>query len=150
MERRRANNMRRYHKDVFFPDSVGRMCLEFFGQIETVRVTYHAAEQLLEDRRDVIPLATKQQLMEPSNQLVELYENLDRDGNPTGVMQKALIRVRHLSDRYDYCYVLAREGFIVSAWANDKDDNHRLTAKRNDYFAPMPDVLLDNHSSMAA
>lgn len=143
MDRRRPANLRRYHKDKFFPENVGHMCLEFFGQIDRVNVTYHSAEQLIEDPRGVIPLPTKQQLMEPSNQLIELYEILDAQGNATGRMQKALIRVRNLNDKFDYCYVLAREGFIVSAWANDKTDNHRLTAKGNDYYVPIPDVLAD-------
>lgn len=159
MRDRKPRNMRRYHMDVWFPENakLGRMVLDFFTQFDAVNVTYHSAEQLLEDPRGVIPLPTKAQLLDPQNQLVEFYELIDDETKqPTGIIQKCLVRVRGLSEKFDYCYVVAREGFVVSAWANDKDDNHRLTSTYNTYYdpstnetleIPMPNVLKDNASA---
>jgi hypothetical protein len=111
------------------------MCLEFFGQITDVDVTFHAAEQLMEDRRGIIPLPTREELLDPTNTLVEFYEQANQFGEPLGKMQKALIRIHNLNEQYDYSYVLAREGYIVSAWANDKGDDHRLL-KAYEYYSP--------------
>lgn len=130
-------NLRRYHNKIFFPDNSAEMCLEFFGQISDIDVTYHAAEQLMEDRRGIIPLPTRGELLHHSNTLVEFYEQVNEFGHPLGKIQKMLIRVHHLHEDYDYSYILAREGFIVSAWANDKSDDHRLTSKAaRDYYRP--------------
>lgn len=133
-------NLRRYHHKIHFPDNTAQMCLEFFGQIKDVDVTYHAAEQLMEDRRGIIPLPTKEELINGTNTLVEFYEQSNEFGIPLGRMQKALIRIHHLNEQYDYSYVLAREGFIVSAWANDKNDDHRLNSRPNDYYRPPVDL----------
>jgi hypothetical protein len=138
-------NLRRYHHKIHFPEDTAVMCLEFFGQITDVDVTYHAAEQLMEDRRGVIPLPTKEELVHHTNTLVEFYEQINEFGIPLGRMQKALIRIHNLDEKYDYSYVLAREGFIVSAWANDKNDDHRLDGRASkDYYRPPvdgPEVL---------
>lgn len=128
--------LRRYHHSIYFPDNTGLMCLEFFQQISDVDVTYHAAEQLMEDRRGIIPLPNKAELMHDTNTLVEIYETMNEYGVSLGKIQKMLIRVHNLSEEFDYSYVLAREGFIVSAWANDKGDTHRLTGSRNEYYQP--------------
>ena len=111
------------------------MVLEFFQSLPKVDVTTHAAEQLLEDKRGVIPLPTKEELFDAANILVEVYEILDRGGEPTGKIQKAVIRIRGLSEKLDYTYVVAREGYVVSTWANSKSDKHRLTGK-NEYYKP--------------
>lgn len=129
-------NLRRYHNKIYFPETTAIMCLEFFGQINDIDVTYHAAEQLMEDKRGIIPLPTREELLAHTNTLVEFYEQVNEFGEPLGKMQKALIRIHHLHELYDYCYVLAREGFIVSAWANDKGDDHRLNGKNHDYYRP--------------
>jgi len=130
-------NLRRYHNKIYFPESTAMMCLEFFGQIKDVDVTYHAAEQLMEDRRGIIPLPSREELLHNSNTLVEFYEVLDDYNAPQGTIQKMLIRVHNLSETYDYSYVLAREGYIVSAWANDKTDDHRLDSRASrDYYRP--------------
>lgn len=130
-------NLRRYHNKIFFPENTAALCLEFFGQIKDVDITYHAAEQLIEDRRGIIPLPTREELLHATNTLVEFYEVLDDFDMPIGRAQKMLIRVHNLSEKYDYSYVLAREGFIVSAWANDKNDEHRLDGRASPpYFRP--------------
>lgn len=130
-------NLRRYHNKVYFPENTALMCLEFFAQINDVDVTYHAAEQLMEDKRTVIALPSREELLHNSNTLVEFYELCDEFGNPQGKIQKMLIRVHNLHEQYDFAYVLAREGFIVSAWANDKDDDHRLDSRASrDYYKP--------------
>lgn len=114
------------------------MCLEFLGQLPAdIDLTYHAAEQLIEDRRTIIPLPDKAELFHNSNTLVEVYEKMTEDGQPQGIVQKMLIRVHNMNPDYDFCYVLAREGFVVSAWANDKGDNHRLTENIDDYWRPL-------------
>jgi hypothetical protein len=136
MARSRAT-LRRYHNKIYFPDNTGELCIEFFTQIQDVDVTYHAAEQLMEDKRCVIPLPNRKELFHSANTLVEFYEHIDEEGNSLGKVQKMLIRVHNLDDKYDFSYVLAREGFIVSAWANDKDDDHRLDSRSSrDYYRP--------------
>lgn len=130
-------DLRCYHKNVYFPENLGEMCAEFIGQITEVDVTFHAAEQLMEDRRGIIPLPSREEIFHPSNTLVEIYEQINEYGEPLKRIQKMLIRVRNLSEKYDYSYVLAREGFIVSAWANDKNDEHRLDGKASRrYYKP--------------
>ena len=133
---RTRNGLRRYHHKIFFPENTGQMCLEFFAQIKDVDVTYHAAEQLMVDRRGIIPLPSREELMHDTNTLVEFYEQLNEYGEPMGRIQKMLIRVHNLHEDYDYSYVFAREGFIVSAWANDKNDDHRLTDRPESYYHP--------------
>lgn len=128
-------NLRRYHHKIWLPDNTGFMCMDFFTQIKEVDVTYHAADQLLEDRRGIIPLPSRAELLHNTNTLVEVYERLDANDNPTGIIQKMLLRVHNLHPAYDYCYVLAREGFIVSTWANDKGDDHRID-KDHVYWRP--------------
>lgn len=132
----RQNQLRRYHYKVYFPDNIAEMCLEFFSQFSDVDVTYHAAEQLLEDRRGIIPLPSREELLHETNTLVEFYEQIDTLGNRRNCIQKMVIRIHNLSDQYDYSYVVAREGFIVSAWANDKNDDHRLTSSIEHYYQP--------------
>ena len=128
-------NLRRYHHKIWLPDNTGFMCMDFFTQITEVDVTYHAADQLLEDRRGIIPLPSRAELLHNTNTLVEVYERLDGNNEPTGIIQKMLLRVHNLHPAYDYCYVLAREGFIVSTWANDKGDDHRID-KAHMYWRP--------------
>ena len=130
-------NLRRYHKNIHFPENTALMCLEFFGQISDVDVTYHAAEQLMEDKRTIIPLPSREELLHSTNTLVEFYEVCDGMGEPQGKIQKMLIRVHNLHEQYDFAYVLAREGYIVSAWANDKGDDHRLDSRAaREYWKP--------------
>jgi len=129
------NAMQRYHYKLYFPTNTVLMCCEFFKNITNLGLTYHAVNQMCEDPRGVIPVPEKADLMHDDNILVEFYELLDNSGRPLGIMQKALIRVKHLSDTKDYSYLVAREGFIISAWANDKGDEHRLT-NNNGYYQP--------------
>lgn len=130
-------NLRCYHNKIHFPENVGEMCAEFIGQIKDVDVTFHAAEQLMEDRRGIIPLPSREEIFHPGNTLVEVYEQINESGVPLNRIQKMLIRVHNLSESFDYSYVLAREGYIVSAWANDKNDEHRLDSKSSGrYYRP--------------
>ena len=134
-------NMRRYHYTIHYPKNIKDMVMEFIDQFreneetKDPEPTYHAAEQLLEDKRALkyksdIPLPTFDEIFDHRNTLVEFYENLDAKN-----IQKAVIRVYHLHENLDFTYVVAREGFIVSAWANEKDDVHRLTHDNN-YYRP--------------
>lgn len=128
--------LRRYHYQVYFPDNTGEMCLEFFSQLpEDINPTYHAMHQMVDDESGIIDLPTKSDLLNSSNTLVEFYENLTPDNKPVGTIQKMLVRVPTLSNTKDYSYLVAREGFIVSAWSNDKTDIHRLT-RNNNYYRP--------------
>lgn len=128
--------MRRYHYKVYFPDNVKEMCCEFFNQLNHVNVTYHAAYQMCDDPRSIIDLPTKSDLTNESSKVVEFYENLDDCGKPTGMVQKMLVRVPHLNERFDYTYLVAREGYIVSAWCLDKSDVPRLTRSLYEYHCP--------------
>ncbi|MNK39737.1 hypothetical protein D3C87_583570 [compost metagenome] len=125
------------------------MCLEFFENFETVQTTFHSANQLMDERNGMIPLPSRADLLHPSNTLVELYETIDKYDMPSGILQKVLIRVHHLDTNKDYAYVVARDGFLISAWANDKNDIHRLE-RRDVYFSnflkediEIPDILKD-------
>lgn len=120
---------------------------EFVGQFrqdfssKNPEPTHHAAEELFEDKKahkynTPIPLPTHEELFNSENTLVEFYEVLDRNNQPTGRIQKAVIRIHNLHERLDYTYVVAREGFIVSAWANEKQDEHRLTVSESEYYKP--------------
>lgn len=129
-------NLRRYHYKVFFPENTPHMVVDFFSQFTSIQTTYHAAEQLIVDKRTIIPLPSKEDLLTPTNTLVEFYEILDEAGNRTGKIQKALIRTSTMDDEFDFSYVISREGFMISAWATDKDDIHRLTESANYYWCP--------------
>ena len=134
---RTKNSLRRYHHKIYFPSNLQEMLIEFIGQIKDVDLTYHAAEQLMEDNRCIIPLPSRQEIFSDSNTLVEIYEQVNEFGVPLGRIQKVLLRVHNLDENYDFSYVLAREGYIVSAWANDKNDDHRLESKASrEYYRP--------------
>ena len=130
---------------------IGEMCLDFFQNFERVQTTFHSANQLMDERNGSIPLPSRADLLNPNNTLVEIYELTDKYDNPAKVMQKALIRVHHLDEVKDFSYVIARDGFLISAWANAKTDIHKLTASRDVYFSnfykeniAIPSVLLDD------
>lgn len=127
------NKFLRYHYNVYFPENISEMCLTFFNNLDdNISPTYHAMHQMVDDPHGIIDLPTKEDLMNPENILVEIYENLN-NGSRTDDIQKALIRVKHLSDKKDFSYLVAKEGFIVSAWSNDKNDIHKLT-NNNGYY----------------
>ena len=137
----------RYHNDIYFPDNFPTMVLEFVESFKgEVDLTTHAAEQLYDkkDPRGPIPLPTNEELLEPSNMLVEFYERKDRVGR----IQKALIRVNNLSEKYDYSYIVARDGVIVTAWANSKTDDHRLTKSFDEYYCPeeIREAVFEKHN----
>lgn len=131
--------LRRYHYQVYFPEYIDEMYQEFAKNLKKDPLpTNHGVEQFLDDKRGTIPLVTKEELFDERNTLVEVYERLNREHQPLGKAQKLVIRVPHLDlseNRRDYTYVIAREGYIVTAWANDKNDHHRLT-ERNNYYDP--------------
>ena len=125
----------RYHRDVYFPENHPEMVLEFVNLFtEEVDLTTHAAEKMIDDTnpRGRIPLPTNEQLFHNSNELIEFYERVDIPGQ----IQKVVMRIRHLSEKYDYTYVVSRDGFIITCWSNSKTDNHRLTESINLYYCP--------------
>jgi hypothetical protein len=113
-----------------------REFVEHLGEKE-IGFTNHAETARFSDKRGEIPRITRLDLFNPNNTLVEFYEILSKDGKPTTRIQKLVIRVHHLSDKFDYTYVLAREGYVVSTWANDKGDEHRLTHSEETYYHPV-------------
>lgn len=125
---------RRYHYMVFFPESTPLMVVEFLNQLKFIRPTTHAKEEMLKEKHGSIPLPSKEDIMNQDNSLIEFYEPII-NGKQSGYIQKMLVRVKHLSDTHDYSYLIAREGYIVSAWANTKSDIHRLK-NSNSYFEP--------------
>ncbi len=129
-------NLRRYHYKLWFPDYYQDLIRNFFEDINIIQPTIHGLSELNRDKRGKIPIPTLSDLLNNHNILIEIYERLDNNNNPLMIAQKLVIRVAHLSDKYDYTYVIARKGFIVSAWAVDKDDNHRLTYSANSYYIP--------------
>lgn len=130
----------RYHDSIYFPENFSEMIMEFIQTLSNeIDLTNHAAEALYEDKRGNIPLPTKKELLD-TNKIVEFYERTDRLGR----IQKAVFRVSHLSEKYDYTYVVARGGVVVTAWANDKNDNHRLTHALNEYIQNKNDNRLNS------
>ena len=128
--------MRRYHYKVYFPANTAQMHGEFFEQLQHLNVTYHAAYQMCDDPRSIIDLPAHADLVRPTSKLVEFYENLDNGNQPTGKIQKMLVRVSHLNEMYDFTYLVAREGYIISAWCSEKTDVHRLTRSLYEYYCP--------------
>lgn len=128
-------NLRRYHYQIWFPENTSVMLASFFEQFEDVDITYHAAEQLIEDRNGIIPLPSKLEMMNPTNTLIEFYEIMDNTKR-THILQKALIRIHDLDPKLDFSYVLAREGFVVSAWSQKKNDIQKLTKSLYEYYCP--------------
>ncbi len=133
----KGKRFRRYHYKVYFPDQANAMIAEFVSQLgEEIGYTHHAEQERLVDKRGEIPKATKENLFGFNSILIEFYEILLKSGRPTGLIQKMVIRVKDLSPDYDYVYVLAREGFIVSNWANAKNDDHRIIKTMHEYYCP--------------
>lgn len=135
----KTRRFRRYHYKVYFPENVGQIILEFIDQLgnKEIGYTHHAGEESLKDKRSEIPKITRKDLFDNRNTLVELYEILSKNGRPTGRGQKIVVRVHHLSKKYDYTYVVARESFVVSNWTNDKNDDHRLINEGVLYYRPI-------------
>jgi len=131
--------LRRYHYKVHLPDNIGDMLLEFIKQLGDTEIgfTHHADAERLKDKRGVIPDVKKEDLFDNSNTLVECYEILVKGGRRSNKIQKLVIRLHNQDDKFDYTYVIAREGFIVSNWANDKNDDHRLVNGDSTYWRPI-------------
>lgn len=125
---------RRYHYQTYFPENLSDMIVNFFSNFDTLGATHHAKEEMSSDKLGAIPMPTKEDILNHENIVIEIYEPII-DGVASGYIQKLLIRVKNLSDRLDYSYLIAREGFIVSTWANMKNDIHRLT-NSNGYYIP--------------
>lgn len=127
-------NSRRYHYQIFFPENLSSMVMKFFQSFDKIQYTNHALSEMKNDKHGNIPLISLEDALNPENILVECYEPQDSSGTK-GYLQKVLLRIGHLSDKYDYSYILSREGFIISAWSNRKNDLHRLT-NQNNYYKP--------------
>ncbi len=125
------DNLQRFHHKIWLPNNINELVVEFFDQLSNVDLTTHAAKELLEDKRGVIPLPSKIELTQAGNLLIEAYV-----WESKAYLQKAAIRIPSLSTVYDYTYVVAREGFVVSAWANSKTDNHRLLKGFEKFYCP--------------
>lgn len=130
---KKTKDLNKYHSSVYFPESFPSMVLEFISTFNgEIDLTTHAAEQMYADKRGQIPLPTSKELLDRSNRIFEFHERKDRLGR----IQKAHFRVGHLNENYDFSYVVARGGVIVTSWANDKGDNHRLLESRTVYVQP--------------
>lgn len=130
---RKKQDLNRYHSDIYFPESFADMVLEFIETFsDNINLTDHAADEMYKDKRGMIPLPTKDEILNNSNKIIEFYERKDRLDR----IQKAAIRISHLHEDYDYTYVIARGGVVVTCWANDKNDHHRLTESKEIYIQP--------------
>ena len=129
------HKLRRYHKSVWMPNYAVGMVREFIEQLPFVDITDHASKEMYNDKFGRIPLPTKNELFNKGNELVEIFERI-LNGVPTSVAQKLVIRVKILNNKYDYTYVIAREGFIVTSWSTEKSDIHKLTKSLYEYYVP--------------
>lgn len=132
-----AAQFNRYHQNVYFPEKFPEMMLEFVSLFNDsdVECTSHAASKMINEKnnpRGRIPYPTSKELFDRSNRVIEYYELLDHPGR----IQKAVIRTGKLSEKYDYTYVVARDNTIITCWANDKGDDHRLTKSLLEYVQP--------------
>lgn len=127
--------LRRYHRRVWLPDYARAMIIEFKQQLPFVDLTAHAAKEMAKDKGGMIPLPTKEELFDRDNELIEIFEII-RENAPTKIAQKLVLRAKKLNNLYDYSYVIAREGYIVTSWATHKNDNHRLTKSLYEYYVP--------------
>lgn len=130
--------LRRYHYKVWFPTDLCDMVKEFVTQLDGKEIgfTHHADKERLNDKRGIIPKVNKQDLLNNDNKIVEVYEILTNNGRRTNTIQKLVIRIVNIDDKYDYVFVLAREGFVVSCWINSKSDIHRITSSFSNYYCP--------------
>lgn len=129
-----SEKFNRYHYETYFPDNFPVMMLEFVTLFEDIEVdcTSHAAGKMINEQnnpRGVIPYPTNRELFDNSNIVIEYYELLNHPGR----IQKAVIRTGIFSEKYDYTYVVARDNTIITCWANDVGDKHRLTKSLLEY-----------------
>lgn len=136
---------RRYHHLVYFPNNISELLLKFLKSFHEIDFTNHAIEEMKNDKFGEIPKPSLMNILHPDNILVEYYEPIINDV-PSGYIQKILIRVVCLDEEVDYSYLISREGYIISAWANPKDDNHRLTSK-NGYYDPYKKLFKEKNGS---
>ena len=134
---------RRYHHLVYFPKNISELLLTFLKSFCNIDFTNHALEEMDNDKFGEIPKPSLMNILHPDNILVEYYEPIVNDV-PSGYIQKILIRVVCLSKELDYSYLISREGYIVSAWANSKEDKHRLTNK-NGYYDPNKELFKEEN-----
>lgn len=134
----KQHKLNRYHADVYFPVDYESMILEFINTFNEIDLTSHAAEQMYQDKRGYIPLPSLHELLHYDNKLIEIYERKYE----RGCIQKIVIRITSLSENYDYSYVVARGGTVVTCWANDKNDQHRLSESNNEYISGENDERL--------
>lgn len=127
------NKFNKYHTNIYFPPEFSELVVEFISTFnEEIELTAHAAEEMYSnDKRGHIPLPTKDEILNAdASQIFEFAERKDRLGR----IQKAAFRLSHLSEKYDYSYVIARDGVIITSWANDKDDWHTLKESKDRYI----------------
>jgi len=127
--------LRRYHVNVWMPSNIHDMVENFRTSIpDVIGITNHAARELM---NDTAPTPTKDNIFGNDSQIIEAYEILNgiATRKPTGKIQKLVMRVQNLSPDRDFTYVISNDGWVVSGWANDKNDLHRLTGNGR-YYAP--------------
>jgi len=112
--------MRRWHINFCLPCNFLRMVDSYLKNLPNiVRPTYHAAAEMLEDPFGPIPVPYKTDLVE--GKLIEIYEN--------EVINRGVIRVKHMGPR-DYTFVVEKSGLLITAWSNNKNDNHVIDEKQ--------------------
>lgn len=112
----------RYHKDIGFPENYIQTIINFFLGFDDTRLTFHSISEMADDKLTIIGMPHKTNLIDLDTELIEIYTDGDE-------FSKVLLRNKSMSNDYDFLYVIANDGAVVSAWANEKDDDHNTLGK---------------------
>lgn len=124
------SSVAKYHYSIHFPKDIEHLLSEFLQDLNSLALSYHATNQCISDRRGVIPFPSLLDLFgDNDNTIIEVCMFSNKRS-----IQKLVVRVKTLSEKYDYSYVVSYDGCIVSAWCNDKTDEHRLN--KSTYCCP--------------
>ena len=105
----------RHHYQVYFEENFREDLKAFLNSINAVSYSHHAKLQTIQDRYGIIPVIKKDSL--PSGTPIEYYR-ID------GILWKVVFKFTNFNSAFDYSYTIAKDGTVVTAWANEKSDNH--------------------------
>jgi hypothetical protein len=92
------------------------MVKKFFKEFDEIYFTTHALKNV-EARKST--LLTKQDLLHKESQLISFFEQAPN--KKRGFLLKSiLVRVCHLSQEKDFYVVTAKDGWVITTWANEK------------------------------
>lgn len=109
---------KRYHKDIYFPESWGAFIESFLQGITTLTESWHG--HVKEHTRKTAKVTRED--LNPQDIFELAY-------NEQGNIQRAAFRIKHLDAVNDVVVVVAHDGRIVTTWLNHKNDVHKRLNK---------------------